>query len=134
MVLFLGVARALKAMHQYRVKAGPGGPNAVKKARAVRQEGAAEDRDAIRNAKQRSRRKGAPDGDPDSDQRDVEQEPLMAGEVTRSQEGVEEGEIRAYAHRDIKPGTQLKPFPFIILPQKKKHPKHTNPKNQKKAT
>lgn len=116
MVLFLGVARALKAMHQYRVKAGPGGPNAVKKARAVRQEGAEEDRDAMRNAKQRGRRKGVTEEDPDSNQRDVEQEPLMAGEVTRSQEGVEEGEIRAYAHRDIKPGKQAKLCP-IIFPQ-----------------
>ena len=109
MILFLGVARALKAMHQYRVKAGPGGPGAVKKARAVRQEGADEDRDATRNARQRSRRKGVTGEDPDSNQRDVEQEPLMAGEVTRNQEGIEEGEIRAYAHRDIKPGTQEKP-------------------------
>lgn len=130
MVLFLGVARALKSMHQYRVKAGPGGPNAVKKARVVRQEGAEEDRDAIRNVKQRSRRKGAPDGDPDLDQRDVEQEPLMAGEVTRSQEGVEEGEIRAYAHRDIKPGTQARPFPIIIFQEKKCKYTDTN----KKAT
>jgi serine/threonine kinase 16 len=28
----------------------------------------------------------------------------MAGEITVSQEGVAPGEIRAYAHRDIKPG------------------------------
>lgn len=118
MVLFLGVARALKAMHQYRVKVGPGGPSAVKKARAVRQEGADADRDVIRNAKQRSRRKGVTEEDPDSNQRDVEQEPLMAGEVTRSQEGVEEGEIRAYAHRDIKPGTQAKLSPSSFLQKK----------------
>lgn len=106
MILFLGVARALKAMHQYRVKGGPGGPSAQKKARAVRQEAADADRDAARTAKQRGRRRGATEEGPDRDrdQRDVEQEPLMDGEVTRSQEGVAEGEIRAYAHRDIKPG------------------------------
>ena len=28
----------------------------------------------------------------------------MEGEVTMAQEGVGEGEVRAYAHRDIKPG------------------------------
>lgn len=119
MVLFLGVARALKAMHQYRVKSGSGGPGAVKKARAVRQEGADMDRDAARKAKQRRRRKEftedeEEEGD-DPDRRDIEQEPLMAGEVTKSQEGVEEGEIRAYAHRDIKPGKYLPCPPHSII-------------------
>lgn len=121
MVLFLGVARALKAMHQYRVKGGPGGPIALKKARAVREEGADADRDAARNAKQRSRRKGVTGENSDPDQRDVEQEPLMPGEVTRSQEGVLEGEIRAYAHRDIKPGSPAIPIIFLSkrVPPKK---------------
>ncbi len=115
MVLILGVARALKAMHQYRVKGGPGGPGALKKAKAVRQEGADADRDAMRNAKQRSRRKGATKDHPDSepDQRDVEEEPLMDGEVTRSQEGVAEGEIRPYSHRDIKPGPSRNPHSHV---------------------
>lgn len=99
MILFLGVARALKAMHQYRVKGAPGGPNAQKKARSVRQEGAEADQDAMNKAKQRRRDSGV-----EQDQEAVEQEPLMEGEVTRSQEGVGEGEERAYAHRDIKPG------------------------------
>lgn len=119
MVLFLGVARALKAMHQYRVKSGPGGPGGVKKAKAVRQEGADMDREATRNAKQRSRRKGLNEGDQDSNERDVEQEPLMAGEVTRSQEGIEEGGIRAYAHRDIKPGPRAQNFSPVIILEKK---------------
>ncbi len=115
MVLILGVARALKAMHQYRVKGGPEGPGAFKKAKAVRQEGADADRDAMRNAKQRSRRKGATKDHPDSepDRRDVEEEPLMDGEVTRSQEGVAEGEIRAYSHRDIKPGPSGNPHSHV---------------------
>ena len=99
MILFLGVARALKAMHQYRVKGGPGGAASQKKAQGVRQEAAEADQDAVRKNKQRTRRQNT-----NQDEEDTEQEPLMDGEVTRSQEGVEEGEIRAYAHRDVKPG------------------------------
>lgn len=101
MVLFLGVARALKAMHQYRVKGAPGGAKALKKARRVRAEAAEADEDAVRQAGRRRDRSA------ERDQEDVENEPLMEDEVTRSQEGVPEGEIRAYAHRDIKPGTLL---------------------------
>ena len=99
MILFLGVARALKAMHQYKVKGAPGGPAAQKKAKQVRQAAAEADLDASRKGKQRRR-----DEDLKQDQEDIEQEPLMEGEVTRSQEGVAEGDVRAYAHRDIKPG------------------------------
>ncbi|KAL2357704.1 kinase-like domain-containing protein [Cryomyces antarcticus] len=106
MVLFLGVCRALKCMHQYRVKSGPGGARSQKKARRVRQEAARADEEAARaadevqanvgrNLRNRSRER---------DQEDVEQEPLMEGEVTMSQDGVAPGEERAYAHRDIKPG------------------------------
>lgn len=101
MVLFLGVARALKAMHQYRVKGGPGGPHAQRKARGVRQEAAEADEDAARKAQGR---KGRRNKSRERDQEDIEQEPLMEGEVTMSQDGVAEGEIRAYAHRDVKPG------------------------------
>lgn len=93
--LFLGVAWALKAMHQYRVK----GTNARKRAKGARHEAEETDQDAKRNAKQSSRTK--------EDQDNIEQEPLMEGEVSRSQEGVGVGEIRAYAHRDIKPGNTL---------------------------
>ncbi|KAI4158392.1 MAG: hypothetical protein LQ342_007478 [Letrouitia transgressa] len=98
-LLFLGVARALKAMHQYRVKGAPGGAGAQSKAKAVRTEAAEQDLDAVRKVKQKRRKTVGLEEDGD-----VEQEPLMDGEVTRSQEGVEEGAIRAYAHRDIKPG------------------------------
>ncbi|KAL8781587.1 MAG: hypothetical protein Q9213_005937 [Squamulea squamosa] len=97
MILFLGVAKALKAMHQYRVKGAPGGAQSRQKAQNVRQEAEEADKDAARKA--RTRRKDA-----DIDDEDIEQEPLMNGEVTRSQEGVGDGEIRAYAHRDVKPG------------------------------
>ena len=99
MILFLGVARALKAMHQYRVKGAPGGAVAQKKAKGVRQEAAEADQDAAEKHKHRRRREH-----PDRDPEDTEQEPLMEGEVTMAQEGVGEGEVRAYAHRDIKPG------------------------------
>ena len=99
MILFLGVARALKAMHQYRVKGAPGGAASQRKAKSVRREAAEADQDAAKKNKQRRRRE-----EPERDQEDVEQEPLMEGEVTRSQDGVGEGELRAYAHRDIKPG------------------------------
>lgn len=98
MVLFLGVARALKAMHQYRVKGPPGGAKSQKKAKDVRQEAAEADEDAARKADRRRKAHARDEGD-------TEQEPLMDDEITRSQEGVEEGEIRAYAHRDVKPGT-----------------------------
>ncbi|KAI4103454.1 MAG: hypothetical protein L6R37_003809 [Teloschistes peruensis] len=97
MVLFLGVARALKAMHQYRVKGAPGGEEARQRAKSVRAEAEEADKDAVRRAK--TRRK-----DVDADEEDVEQQPLMNGEVTKSQEGVGDGELRAYAHRDVKPG------------------------------
>ena len=101
MVLFLGVCRALKAMHQYRVKGAPGGETARKKAKKVRQEAAEADREAeeevVRANTRRKRSSQMGEGD-------VEQEPLMEGEVMAAQEGVAEGEIRSYAHRDIKPG------------------------------
>ena len=97
MILFLGVARALKAMHQYKVKGAPGGPTALNKARAIRREGAEADEDASRQAKRKRDRSDREEGD-------IENQPLMGNEVTRSQEGVDDGELRAYAHRDIKPG------------------------------
>ena len=86
MVLFLGVCRALQAMHYYKVKGGPGGENSQRKAKQIRREAAAEDEE--------------------------QQEPLMEGEVTMSQDGVAPGEIRAYAHRDIKPGNKIKVFGY----------------------
>ncbi|KAK3671214.1 Serine/threonine-protein kinase env7 [Recurvomyces mirabilis] len=100
MVLFLGVCRALKAMHQYRVKGPPGGESSRRKAKKVRQEAAEADHDAeeeVIQANQERRRR-------DRDDEDIEQEPLMEGEVMAAQEGVRDGEIRSYAHRDIKPG------------------------------
>lgn len=97
MQLFLGVCKGLKAMHQYRMKEGPGGAASVNKARKVRREAAEADEDAADEMRMNARRKGR-------DPEEVEAEPLMEGEVTASQEGMAPGQERAYAHRDIKPG------------------------------
>ena len=92
MVFFLGVCRALKVMHQYKVKGPPGGAKSQGKARRVREEAERADRDAAEELGH---------GDEEAEQ------PLMDGEITRSQDGVDPGQERAYAHRDIKPGTFL---------------------------
>ncbi|PWY62427.1 MFS general substrate transporter [Aspergillus eucalypticola CBS 122712] len=95
MVLMLGVANALRAMHLYRVKSGTG---PTRKAKAVRREGAEEDADtAMRMPKPKRRTSQNVD-------EEEENEPLMDDEVTISQEGVQDGDLRPYAHRDIKPG------------------------------
>lgn len=88
MILMLGVARALKCMHQYKVKdsASRGNGN-----------GAAKGKSKSKPTRRTSRRV-------DDDEDESEHEPLMEGEVAISQEGVEEGEYRPYSHRDIKPG------------------------------
>lgn len=101
MVLFLGVCRALKAMHQYRVKGAPGGEASRRKAKKVRQEAALADQEAEAEVLQAN---GHTSGHGDED--DIENAPLMEGrgEVMAAQEGVAPGEIRSYAHRDIKPG------------------------------
>ena len=86
----LGVCKALKAMHQYRVK---GGQDTVQGQRM------AQNADAAVEGETRGNRERIQDND-DSEQN----EPLMEGEVSRSQDGVAPGDVRAYAHRDIKPG------------------------------
>ncbi|KAF2482485.1 kinase-like domain-containing protein [Neohortaea acidophila] len=100
MVLFLGVCRALKAMHQYTVKGAPGGEAARKKAKQVRQEAAEADREAEEEVVQANTRRKRRDREDET----AEQDPLMEGEVMAAQEGIAEGEPRSYAHRDIKPG------------------------------
>ena len=90
MVLFLGVAKALRAMHLYKVK---GGSANQERARGVRQSAVAADADASRQV----RRRGGEDDEDDN-------VPLMDNEIVQSQDGVAAGELRAYAHRDIKPG------------------------------
>lgn len=94
MVLMLGVATALRAMHQYRVQSGAG---PTRKAKAARREGEEADTSMRMSKPKRRATQGA-------DDEDSENEPLMDDEVTRSQEGVQDGGLRPYAHRDIKPG------------------------------
>lgn len=77
MMLMLGVCRALKSMHQFNV--------------------AGEQNGRTKTGKQQQA----------EDENEVENQPLMESEVTRSQEGVAPGQRRAYAHRDIKPGLLL---------------------------
>lgn len=96
MVLFLGVCKALKAMHYYKVQGGPGGVESLENAKRIRNEAQREDDDAEERRGRRSER--------ETDDEDEQQEPLMEGEVTISQQGIAPGGIRAYAHRDIKPG------------------------------
>ncbi|KAL4883693.1 MFS general substrate transporter [Aspergillus karnatakaensis] len=96
MVLVLGVAEALRAMHQYRVKSRSG---PTRKAKAVRREGEQADAETGMRLPKAKRRASQLAGEDDS-----ENEPLMDDEVTQSQEGVEDGNLRPYAHRDIKPG------------------------------
>jgi serine/threonine kinase 16 len=98
MMLMLGVANALQSMHQYRVKSGA---QSTRRAKGVRQEGADADADRTMQMKPK-RRPSQMHGD---DEADEENAPLMDDEVTQSQEGVQDGGLRPYAHRDIKPGT-----------------------------
>ena len=106
MVLFLGVCKALKAMHYYKVQGGPGGAQSQDNAKRIRKEAARADAEAEEETRGR---RGGRETDPDSEQ----QEPLMEGEVSMSQEGIEPGGIRAYAHRDIKPGELLRPLQIL---------------------
>jgi serine/threonine kinase 16 len=96
MVLMLGVADALRAMHHYRVKSGAA---STRKAKAVRREG--EEADGERTMQMKPKRRASHRG---NEEEDEENEPLMDNEVTQSQEGVEDGDLRPYAHRDVKPG------------------------------
>ena len=100
MQLFLGVCKALKAMHQYKVGRGGGGAAAAK-ARRVRDEAESADRQAAREA-------GADEDEAAEGLLEAE------GEITRSQDGVAPGQVRAYAHRDIKPGL-FHPFKVLCL-------------------
>jgi serine/threonine kinase 16 len=111
MILFLGVCRALKAMHQYQVGGAPGGKSSRLKAKKVRQEAAQADREAeeeVTRANQSRRRSqrgnGNGTGDGDADEETEQHEPLMESEITAAQDGLADGQTRSYAHRDIKPG------------------------------
>ncbi|KAK0260034.1 hypothetical protein B0A54_09520 [Friedmanniomyces endolithicus] len=106
MILFLGVCRALKAMHQYRAKGSPGGASSRKKAKKVRLEAAEADRDAEQEATaaNTSRRRQR---DRDTvDEEDTEQEPLMDTSLASAENNTPDADGQytpSYAHRDIKP-------------------------------
>jgi serine/threonine kinase 16 len=109
MVLFLGVCKALKAMHQYKVKGGPGGAKSENRAKKVRREAARADAQAAESMEMRPNNRKHRDNDDDDEQ---ENEGLLEeSEVTMAQEGIAPGGERAYAHRDIKPGMNS-PYPY----------------------
>ncbi|KAF2682491.1 kinase-like protein [Lentithecium fluviatile CBS 122367] len=103
MQLFLGVCHALKAMHEYKVKGGPGGARSEGKAKKVRRDAARADAEAAEAAESMEMRPSRRNRDNDDDD-DIEAEGLLDGEVSMAQEGIAPGGERAYAHRDIKPG------------------------------
>ena len=106
MALFLGVCKALKAMHQYKVKEGPGGAKSHRNAKKVRRDAARADAQAAEAMEMRPSRRNR-EHDDDEDQ---EAEGLLESEDTMAQEGIATGAVRAYAHRDIKPGTFTLPM------------------------
>jgi serine/threonine kinase 16 len=103
MQLFLGVCQALKAMHEYKVREGPGGAKSADKAKKVRKDAARADREAAESMEMRPSRRNRENDDDD----EIEAEGLLDGEVSMAQEGIAPGGERAYAHRDIKPGTSM---------------------------
>jgi serine/threonine kinase 16 len=97
MVMVLGLCKALKALHQYKVGRNGG----MRSAKGVRAQAARADREAAEEVQEeeghsKSRRQRRDDR---KGSMDTEQEPLMDDEVTASQDGVAPGQIRAYAHR-----------------------------------
>jgi serine/threonine kinase 16 len=103
MVLFLGVCKALKAMHQYKVKGGPGGARSENKAKKVRREAARADAEAAA-AESMEMRPSRKHREHDDDDEQEAEGLLEDSDVTMAQEGIAPGGERAYAHRDIKPG------------------------------
>ena len=105
MHLMLGVCKALKAMHEYKIPGkSPTTKSAISKqhATSIRQEAAAADAELARKAKSKHTMTATRQDAEDNDQE--QNEPLIEGEVTLSQAGLAPGTIRSYAHRDIKPG------------------------------
>lgn len=94
MQLFLGVCRGLREMHVYR---GSGAPDGTAGERMeMRVNGVDENVTASKGRPKRASQRAGADEDDEAEQ----QRPLMHG----NQEGVPEGDIKSYAHRDIKPG------------------------------
>lgn len=66
MVLFLGVCKALKSMHNYKVGGAPGGVNSQKKAKKIRGQAALADQEAEEEVEQQRGRQKGRELDPDS--------------------------------------------------------------------
>lgn len=100
MQLFLGVCRAMREMHVYRGGGGGGGANVGGDTRGERMEMRVNGVDEnVAASKGRPKRGGRGESGADEDDETEQQRPLMMGE-----EGVPAGEVKSYAHRDIKPG------------------------------
>lgn len=103
MQLFLGVCKALREMHVYTGGGGGGGGGTGGERMEMRVNGV--DENVVASSRSNSR-KNKPRADnsnnrsgADEDDETEQQRPLMGG-----QEGVPSGEVKSYAHRDIKPG------------------------------
>ncbi|KAF0332385.1 hypothetical protein GQ607_000401 [Colletotrichum asianum] len=98
MLLFLGVCKALRAMHKYS-----GGPP-VAMERMEMGNGDEEDSTENNSKRKKGKNKGgnrvtsAAAGGADDEDEEDQQRPLMEGETPGS------GDVKSYSHRDIKPG------------------------------
>ena len=107
MHLMLGVCKALKAMHQYKIPGkNPTTKSAISKqhATSIPQEAAAADAELARKAKSKTKHTMTASRQDVEDTDHEQNEPLIEGEVTLSQAGLSPGTPHSYAHRDIKPG------------------------------
>lgn len=93
MVLFAGMCRALREMHVY--KGNRGGERMEMRVNGVDENVVASNNKGKGRERSRPRQESGADEDDETEQ----QRPLMTGD-----EGVPTGEVRNYAHRDIKPG------------------------------
>ena len=106
MQLFLGVCKGLRNMHQYRGGGAAGGGERME----MRVNGVDENVAITKGSGKRAVQAAATDEEDETEQ----QRPLMSEE-----EGVPEGQVRSYAHRDIKPGKsrpQRMPMPTGQIP------------------
>jgi serine/threonine kinase 16 len=97
MVLFLGVCKALRAMHLYR--GPPAGMERMEMGNGDEEDGGGEN-DRGRSRKKKGKKRAAAVAAADDEDEGEQQRPLMEGENAPAA-----GEIRSYSHRDIKPGT-----------------------------
>jgi serine/threonine kinase 16 len=101
MQLFLGVCRALRDMHQYR-GAGPGPAGERMEMRTDGGDDNGETAQGRRGRKGKDKKVLPRETGADEDDETEQQRPLMAEEEQSAAAAA--GELRSYAHRDIKPG------------------------------